>query len=104
MTILADMKVTVKGSVKCPNCMAILLTNGPGVGLEFHRCLHIQGYFAIGGTYSQMVFYLDIGATLGVQATSLLMYHSLFYATENPQVMVLHDSTAGRCCLDRAMG
>ena len=51
-----------------------------------------------------MVFYLDIGATLSVQATSLLMLHSLFYVTEYPLVMVLHDSTAGRCCLYRAMG
>ena len=40
-------------TVKCPNCMAILLTNGPWVGLEFHRCLHIQGYFAIGGTLTE---------------------------------------------------
>ena len=40
-------------AVKCPNCMAILLTNGPWVGLEFHRCLDIQGYFATGGTFTE---------------------------------------------------
>ena len=47
--------------------------------------------------------YPDIGATLSVQATSCQMEHSLFYSTENPQAMVLHDYTAGRCCLYRAM-
>ena len=55
-------------------------------------------------SHSQLVCYLDIGATLSVSATSSLMLHSLFYVTEYLQVMVLHDSTAGRCCLYRAKG
>ena len=31
------------------------------------------------------------------------MEHSLFDSNQYPQVMVLHDYTAGRCCLYRAM-
>ena len=45
----SDRVMTVKG----PNCMAILLTKGPCVGFEFHRCLHVQGCFTIGGTITE---------------------------------------------------
>ena len=47
--------------------------------------------------------YLDIGATLSVQATSCQMVHTLFYSTEYSQAIALYDYTAGRCCLYRAM-
>ena len=40
-------------TVNWPKCMAILLTKGPWVGFGFHRCLHIQGCFAIGGTITE---------------------------------------------------
>ena len=34
-------------AVNWPKCVVILLTKGPWLGFGFHRCLHIQGCFAI---------------------------------------------------------
>ena len=61
MTTLADRKDTVKWvtfsaketTIKWPQCRAILVTKGPWVGFEFHRCLHIQGCFATCGTLTE---------------------------------------------------
>ena len=89
-------------TVKWPKCMAILLTKGALVGFEFHRCLHVHGALLSVEPvrrHPQTEFcqsteradhtYLDIGATLSVQATSWQMEPSLFDSNQYPQVMVI---------------
>ena len=131
MTTLADRKDTVKWvtfsaketTIKWPQCRAILVTKGPWVGFEFHRCLHIQGCFATCGTLTE-----TLSSVRGCSASSgtfveplpvgLLPWHwcnpkrssnnspdvtFLFHLQLISQVLVLHNCTAGRCCLYRAM-
>ena len=63
MTTLADRKDTAKWvtfsvedtTIRWPQCKAVLVTRGPWVGFEFHRCLHMQGCFATCGTLTETV-------------------------------------------------
>ena len=79
-------------AVQWPKCRAILLTKGPW-GAEL---VVVHGW-----SYSQSDCYLDIGATLSVQATTLQKWHSLFISPDH--LVAWHNCTAGRCCLYRAM-
>ena len=114
MTTLADRKDTVKWvtfsaretTIKWPKCRAILVTKGPWVGFEFHRCLYVQGCSAIGGTFAEP---LPVGllpwhwCNPKRSSNNLPDVTFLFHFQLISQVMVLPNCTAGRCCLYRAM-
>ena len=104
-------------TVNWPKCMAILLTKGPWLGFGFHRCLHIQGCFAICGTItetpSNCILLFDRTGWphlpwhwCNPKRSSNILPDGTFlvlFSTEYSQAIALYDYTAGRCCLYRAM-
>ena len=66
-----------------------------------HRCKGAELVGVLLRSHSQMGCYLDIGATLSVQATTHQRWHSFFISPFTG--FDITNCTAGRCCLYRAL-